>query len=113
MDKHFYISLFHVLVVAPFFLWVGLAREKVPSWVYWVLGLLAVQVFGFHAYKFYNKADFASGWVNLIHILLIAPLLAVIAWNAEDTSRRFYEMLLIAAFGALGYHGLNIVRTFA
>jgi hypothetical protein len=110
LDKHFYISLFHVILVAPLLIWVGLAREKVPSWMYWVLGAAAIQVFFFHSYKFYSRADFASGWYNLIHILLIAPLLMVIAWNGVETSRRFYEMLLIAGFGALGYHALNLTR---
>jgi hypothetical protein len=112
-DIHLYIAIFHVLVIVPFFIYVGISREKIPQWVYYLLGALALQVFVFHFYKFYGRADYASGWVNLIHILLVAPLLATIAYYGNQTARRFYEMLLILAFGALGYHSLNIYRHFA
>jgi len=110
MDAHFYVAVFHVVLVAPILIYVGLAREKLPEWIYLALGAVGVGIFFYHAYKFYGRADYASGWVNLIHILIVAPLLMAIGWYGKAVARRFFEMLLLTAFAALGYHGLNIVR---
>jgi hypothetical protein len=49
-------------------------------------------------------------WVNAIHALLIGPLLFYIGYNKKNTPRFAYELLLIMAFGALGYHLLYLVR---
>jgi len=84
-----------------------------PQSAYMAIGATGIGIFFYHAYKFYSRADYESGWVNLIHILLVAPLLMVIGWYGKQTSRRFFEMLLIFGFGALGYHGLNVVKTLA
>jgi hypothetical protein len=35
----------------------------------------------------------------------------VIGWYGKQTSRRFFEMLLMFGFAALGYHGLTVVKT--
>ena len=111
MDTHFYVALGHALVIAPVLIYIGLAREKLPQSAYMGIGATGIGIFFYHAYKFYSRADYESGWVNLIHILLVAPLLMVIGWYGKQTSRRFFEMLLMFGFGALGYHGLNVVKT--
>ena len=111
MDAHFYVSLGHALVIAPVLIYIGLAREKLPASAYMGIGATGIGIFFYHAYKFYSRADYESGWINLIHVLLVAPLLMVIGYYGKQTSRRFFEMLLMLGFAALGYHGLNIVKT--
>jgi hypothetical protein len=44
-------------------------------------------------------------WVNLIHILLVGPLLVYIGYNREKTARLYFELLMMLGFAAIGYHG--------
>ena len=44
-------------------------------------------------------------WVNLIHILLVGPVLVYIGYNGEKTQRLYFELLLMLGFAAIGYHG--------
>jgi len=46
----------------------------------------------------------SSLWVNLIHMLVVAPLLLWIGYYGKETSRAAYELLLMTGFAALGYH---------
>ncbi len=112
MDIHTLINLFHILFVAPLFLWVGSQRDAVPQHFYWILFGLGMVVLVYHAYK--TNARFQSGsplvWINLIHFLLIGPLLIYIGWYQKDTPRGAYELLLLSGFGALGYHLYEIIK---
>jgi hypothetical protein len=54
------------------------------------------------------KAD-KPYWVNLIHILLVGPLLVYIGYNRENTSRRYFEMLMMLGFASIGYHGYYMI----
>jgi lipoprotein signal peptidase len=47
-------------------------------------------------------------WVSLIHILLVGPLLVFIGYNAEKTSRLYFELLMMLGFAAIGYHGFYL-----
>jgi hypothetical protein len=70
-----------------------------------LLGLGLVVIF-YHIYKAYNYMQLGkSYWVNLIHILLVGPLLVYIGYNREKTPRLYFELLLMLAFAAIGYHG--------
>jgi hypothetical protein len=42
--------------------------------------------------------------VNLVHVGLVAPLLLWTGYHGKKTERPAYDMLLLLAFGALGYH---------
>jgi hypothetical protein len=101
----------HVLVIAPLFLYVGLARDTVPVHVFNLLGLIGVFVLVYHVYRAYIKIkDNKSAWINWIHIFIIAPLLILLAYLKKDASRRYFEMMLLLGFGALGYHLLYLIR---
>ena len=56
----------------------------------------------YKAYKHIIKKE--SIWISLIHILLVGPLLIYIGYNAEKTSRKFFELLLMLGFASIGYH---------
>lgn len=111
MNSHFIVALFHVLLVAPFLLYVFYNRASNPEWVYTTLLVLGLFVLVYHSYKslvkFYAKST--SVWVNLIHVIALAPLLIYIGYNAKKTERPAYELLGLMSFGALGYHLYNMV----
>jgi hypothetical protein len=106
MDKHVLINLFHILLVAPFFIWVGISRGSVPDGAYIALIVLGIIVTLYHSYKSWVRLSSFSSyvWVNLIHALWIGPLLLYIGAKKKETPRPAYELLLLTAFGALGYH---------
>lgn len=103
--------LFHILLVGPLFVYVGLVRDGTPDAVYNVLGALAAVMFLYHSYRAFMKLkEGQSAWVNWMHIFLIAPLLLLLAYMKKSADRRYYEMLLLLGFAAIGYHGLYVVR---
>lgn len=111
MDAFFLIAIFHVVVIVPFLLFVGFNRAATPEWVYNVLFGTGILVLVYHSYKAITRILAASPflWINLIHVLLIAPLLIWIGYHGKRTERPAYDMLLIAAFGAFGFHLYRII----
>jgi membrane-bound metal-dependent hydrolase YbcI (DUF457 family) len=112
MDTHSIINIFHILFVAPLFLWVGSQRSSIPEWVYWLLLTLGLVVTFYHGMKTVQKlkAYNPSVWVNAIHALLIGPLLLYLGIKKKDSLRGGYELLLLAGFGALGYHLFELAK---
>jgi hypothetical protein len=114
MNEHIILALVHLVVIVPFLLYVGMAREQVPESVYKVTLALGVIVLFYQSFKAYKKlADGKSPWINYIHIFLLAPLLLIIGFNGKNTNRKYFEMLLMFAFAAAGYHSLTIMREIA
>ncbi len=110
MDTHTFYSLFHVLLAAPFLIYVGIQGAKAPAWIYGILGLLVVGMVGYHGFRAFQKlADGRSAWINWIHLLLVVPILAWIAVKQKETPRRAFEMLLMLGFAALGYHAYHML----
>ena len=113
MDSHIIVSLFHIFLVVPFFLYVAFQRNNNPVPVYYSLIVLAVILFLYHGYKAYVRLGAKSpyAWVNIIHMAIIAPLLFYIGLKKKETPRSSYEILAMVGFSALGYHMYSIVRT--
>lgn len=111
MDIYLLIGILHVALIAPLLLWIGFSRAATPEWGYQVLFGVGLLVALYHGYKtvgrYIAKSPFL--WVNVIHVLFIAPLLLWIGYNAKKTERPPYDMLLIVAFGAFGYHLYKLV----
>ena len=104
-------NLLHVFGLGPLFLYVGLYRDTVPDAIFQLLGLLGFLVLAYHTYRAYvNLKENKSAWVNWIHILLVVPLLLILGYLKKDASRRYFEMMLILGFAAIGYHGLYLIR---
>lgn len=106
MDTHILLALFHILGVVPLFLYVGFQRAATPEWLYNVLFGLGLLIGVYHGIKaiirIYVKSP--AAWINIIHTIIIAPLLIWIGYFGKKTERPAYEMLLMIAFAALGYH---------
>ena len=48
-----WINVFHLFLVAPFFLWLGIQKEKTPSYVYQILLMLGFATLGYHSYHLF------------------------------------------------------------
>ncbi len=111
LDKYLLVVVFHVAVLAPFLMYVGFARAATPEWIYSLLFGLGLLVLLYHGYKavgrFFAKSPVI--WINLIHVLLVAPLLIWIGYHAKRTGRPAYDMLLMTAFAAFGFHLYKLV----
>ena len=106
-----YLHIAHVFVIAPLLIYVGLAREDVPEHLFNALGVIGLVVLGYHTYRAYGKLkENKSAWINWIHIFLVAPLLLILAYLKKDASRRYFEMLMLLGFAALGYNALYLIR---
>jgi len=113
-NAHLILALIHVVIIVPFLLYVGLAREQVPESVFKGVLALGVIVLFYQSYKAYTKiTENKSPWINYIHIFLLAPLLLIIGHYGKNTNRKYFEMLLMFAFAAGGYHSLSIMREIA
>jgi hypothetical protein len=100
------VHLFHIIIVGGLFLYVGINREKLPKIMFNILLGLSLIIIFYHIYKTYNYIKEGKAfWVNLIHILIVGPLLFYIGYNGEKTSRLYFEILLMLGFAAIGYHG--------
>jgi hypothetical protein len=111
VDAHLLIAIFHVAVVAPALLYVGFQRAATPDWLYSILFGFGLIVLIYHAYKSIKRLIVGSewAWVNLIHVAVVAPLLLWIGYFGKKTGRPAYEMLLMTAFAALGYHLYHLI----
>jgi len=105
MDSHTLIHLFHIFVVGGLFIYVGINREKINAALFPVLFYLGFGIIIYHLYKAYSYLKAGKGiWVNLIHILIVGPLLGYIGYYRESVARKYFEMLLMLGFAAIGYH---------
>lgn len=111
MNPHAAISLFHILAIVPFFLYVGFQRAANPTPIYYILLGLGLLLLIYHGYKTIARlrANSPYVWVNAIHAAIIGPLLLYIGLKGQDTPRAAYEMLLLLGFAAGGYHMYNLV----
>ena len=111
MNKHTIIHLFHILLVGPLFLYVGIKRETIPKLMFPFLLVLGAFITLYHMYLAYNKfKQGQSAWVNYIHFLIIGPLLVYIGYQGLETSRKYFEMLLLLGMATIGYHGYYLIE---
>ncbi len=108
--SHKFVSLFHILFVGILFLYVGINQVKTPVFIFPLLQYLGIFIIIYHCYKSYLKImDNKSAWVNYIHIFFIGPLLVTIGLNRINTTRKYFELLLMAGMAAIGYHGYYLL----
>ena len=107
----FYVHLFHIFFVGLFFLYVGIQKTHLPSYLYPFLLGLGIGIILYHIYKSYRYLQQKiNPWFNLIHIFLIGPVLIYIGYQKEKTPRYAFELLLMLAFASLGYHSYYLFK---
>lgn len=111
MDPHFIIALFHIFLVVPFFFYIFYNRSATQDFIFNILFFVGLFVLVYHIYKSAIKLSSGSKslWVNLTHVLIIAPIMIYIGYEAKKTPRAAYELLGLITFAALGYHIYNII----
>jgi len=106
MEPRTIVHLFHILIVGSLFLYVGINRTNIPKIMFPILLGLGIIIMLYHIFKVYKYTQQGKPyWVNLIHIFVVAPSLIYIGLNGEKTHRYGFEILLMLAFAAIGYHG--------
>lgn len=106
MDTHTIVNILHILIIAPFFIFVSIAKTDLPPQLFTLLMGLGGLIVVYHGYKLLVRMQQKSGlaWINAIHVLFVGPLLFYIGYKGKDTPRSAFELLLLLAFGAGGYH---------
>ena len=86
-------------------------RGQLEPWVFTVLQGLGLLLLIYHSYKTIIKwkAKSMSVWVNILHVVAVAPLLLYIGSMGYDTPRWAFEILAMLGFSALGYHIYSMV----
>ena len=111
MDIRKIVNLFHILIVGGLFLYVGINRDKNYSWIFNLLFYLGFFIIFYHVYKIYGYLKIGSSiWVNLIHVFIVGPLLVYIGYNADKTTRKYFELLLMLGFTSIGYHSYYLLN---
>ena len=74
---------------------------------------LSIIIILYHSYKIYLKLnDKMNPWVNIIHVLLIGPILFYIGKNKELTPNYMYEIMLLLGFSAIGYNSYKLYNLY-
>jgi len=104
-----FVHLFHIVIVGGLFLYVGINRNVTPKYIFNLLFILGIIILVYHIYKTYIKlSKNMNPWVNLFHIFIVAPIVIYIGFNSIETKRLYFELLLMLAFAAIGYHSYYI-----
>jgi hypothetical protein len=112
MDIHIILALFHIFIVAPLFFVIAFFREKMPDWAFTALLGTGIFIAVYHSYKYIIRLSqhSAYAWVNLIHVLFIAPLLIYIGYMHKQTPNATYDLAIMVGFAALGYHTYSLIK---
>ena len=101
-----FVHLFHIIFVGGLFLYIGIKQKNMPPFMYNVILAIGILILFYHFYKGYSKLiQGKNAWVNIFHVLIVAPLLIYSGLEKEKTPRFIYELIFMLAFAAIGYHG--------
>lgn len=104
------VNWFHVVLVAPLFLYVGAWYATQPAWVYWVLLGLGVYVVMYHGQKVLVSLP-SPWWVSVFHMLVVGPVLLLLGGMGTNAPEFLYPVMSLLGFATLGYHGQSLVVT--
>lgn len=103
--NNIFIHLFHIIIVGGLFLYIGIRQKNMNLFMYNVILCTGVIILLYHGYKVYLKiTNGKNPWINLFHMIIVAPLLIYIGYKKENTHRQYYEYIFMLAFAAIGYH---------
>lgn len=99
-------QLVHILVVAPFLLFVGVRRPRSRVF-YWILGLAGVLLLAYFTVIQLFAAD-VRGWL-LVHAYLFSALLLYMAWEQDGAADFGFSLLVAIGAAAAGYHAIGML----
>jgi len=110
MNSEVFVHLFHIIFVGGLFLYVGINGTTINPIMYPFLFYLGIIVILYHSYKIYAKLLKGSSiWVNLLHVFIFGPLMILIGYYGKETSRKYFELLIMCGMAAIGYHGYYLL----
>jgi hypothetical protein len=101
------LSLFHILFVVPLLYAIYRYRDRLTYCNCRALLVLSLGGILYHISRLNQRLKEnrnSSTWINLLHILIVFPLLFVISINCKEKPRYLFELVLMLSFAALGYH---------
>jgi len=104
MDSYNLLLLFHVFIVGPLLLHIGLNKEKINIKIYDLIHYLSIPLILYHIYRASTKISYRVPWINYIHIFLVGPLLYYIGKNKNSSPGYYYELLLLLGFSIIGHN---------
>lgn len=104
-----YLSLVHIFVFAAFLIYIGIVQTKMPDIMYPIILVFGFIVILYHAYKSFFLKD---AWINYIHIFIVGPLLVFIGLYKNKTPTKIFELVLMVASAAIGYHAYKLINGF-
>lgn len=104
-----FVSLFHVLIVAPLLIYVGRSYGELPWWMFILLMVLAVGIVISHGPKVYSRG-LIVGWFFALHVFLFAPLLFYIGYTKNKAFPAAYPTLAMIGYAALGWHLVHLIE---
>ena len=106
MDNiYLFLLVFHIFVVGSLFLFIGINKDKTPDKLFNIVYYLGILIVLYHSYKAHINFN---PWVNLIHIIIIGPLLFYIGKTKQLTPYYLYEIMLLLGFSTIGYNSYKL-----
>ena len=68
------------------------------------LGLMAVGILMYHG----MKAMKTNWWVSWLHVVVVAPLLAYMAWRGSKLTKEEGNLVLLVGLGAITFHAWRL-----
>lgn len=100
MDPRIIVNLFHILVVAPLFLFIGYYKSDTSETVFNFVVFLSLFVIAYHAWRYYQ-----TGWfINYVHIFIGIVLLILSFFGKKLPNFIFYIFYVMASL-VIGIHG--------
>lgn len=92
-------------------IYVGVQRASSPELLFQGLIGLSIAIALYHSYRWYGnwRAGSSFLWVNVFHILVIAPLLLYIGVKQKDTPQVAFDTTIMLGFAAFGYNLYKLV----
>jgi hypothetical protein len=110
MDEMTIIQLFHVFLIGPLLLYIGIIRNKIPNYLYSILFYLSIYLLIFHSYKIYKNLSIGKiPWINYMHVFIIFPLLFYTGYYKTNTPRFIFEYIFMLAFAVIGYNSYYLL----
>ena len=108
-DNDYIISLIHIFITGPLFIYIGLMKPKhiLFPLILFFLGLIILVAF---IYRFVKKQLYA--WLY-VHLLLFATLLFYICYlrfTQQKIPNYLYSFLLAIGIAAIGYHIIKLFK---